>query len=159
MLDYTLVSPKATYRVLAPADLPFFLRMAETAGRQRGAQGIFDPGRVLATVKELQPSRGRGSIFVFERSQRLVGYCILVNRWSSEECGTVLVADQLYVTPELQEEDLAGDFLLLLARVAPQGATSIQLELPRGRRSLTAFSRLGFRSSDRDILSLPIPRG
>jgi hypothetical protein len=53
------------------------------------------PAHVLAMVKELQPRKGRGSIFVFERGQTLAGYCMLVNCWSSEQCGTVLVADEL----------------------------------------------------------------
>ena len=99
MLDYTLVSAKATYRLLTPQDLPIFLRLAQAAWAERDDLPPFDPQRVLATVKELQPARGRGSIYVFEREQRLAGFCFLVNCWSSAECGTVLVADELYVDP------------------------------------------------------------
>jgi hypothetical protein len=158
MLDYTLVSPKATYRPLTPADMPLFLRMAEAARVEKGGPGLFDPARILATVKELQPSKGRGSILVFERGQTLAGYCILVNCWSSEQCGTVLVADELYVAPGQRDQGLAEDFLLLLARVAPEGCTSIRIELPRGRRNAAPYTAIGFRESGRDVLSLRIPR-
>ena len=158
MLDYTLVSPKATYRILTPADMPIFLRLVQAARAEKGGPNLFDPGPVLATIKELQPRKGRGSIFVFERGQTLAGYCMLVNCWSSEQCGTVLVADELYVSPGHRDQGLAEDFLLLLAKVAPEGSTSIRIELPRGRRNAAPFAAIGFRESGRDTLSLPIPR-
>jgi hypothetical protein len=161
MLDYTLVSSKATYRLLTPQDVPFFLTLVQAARREKKDAEPFDPHHVLATVKALQPATGRGSVYVFEREQKLAGYCILVNVWSSEECGTVLVADELFVVPELRAEDLAGDFLLLLARVAPQGSTSIRVELPRGRprdirASAASYAKLGFSVSERTVLSLKI---
>jgi hypothetical protein len=163
MLDYTLVSAKATYRLLTPQDVPIFLRLAQAAWAERQDLPPFDPQRVLATVKELQPARGKGTVYVFEREQRLAGFCFLVNCWSSAECGTVIVADELYVQPELRHLDLAGDFLLLLAKVAPQGSTSIRIELSSGRlrdrrASTAAYPKLGFRRSGRDVLSLRIKR-
>jgi hypothetical protein len=163
MLDYTLVSAKATYRLLTPQDVPIFLRLAQAAWAERQDLPPFDPQRVLATVKELQPARGKGTVYVFEREQRLAGFCFLVNCWSSAECGTVIVADELYVQPELRHLDLAGDFLLLLAKVAPQGSTSIRIELSSGRlrdrrASTAAYTKLGFRRSGRDVLSLRIKR-
>jgi len=163
MLDYTLVSAKATYRLLTPQDVPIFLRLAQAAWAERQDLPPFDPQRVLATVKELQPARGKGSVYVFEREQKLAGFCYLVNCWSSAECGTVLVADELYVEPHLRALDLAGDFLLLVAKVAPQGSTSIRIELasgrPRDRRAnAAAYARLGFRKSGLDVLSLRIKR-
>jgi hypothetical protein len=163
MLDYTLVSPKATYRILTPADMPSFLRMVQAARAERGGPNLFDPGPLLATIKALQPSRGKGSIFVFERDRLLVGYCVLVNCWSTEQCGTVLVADELYVIPELRVLDLAGDFLLLVAKVAPEGSTSIRIELPRRGRESAPFAAIGFRKSEREVHSLrigrPVPGG
>jgi GNAT superfamily N-acetyltransferase len=163
MLDYTLVSAKATYRLLTPQDVPIFLRLAQAAWAERQDLPPFDPQRVLATVKELQPARGKGTVYVFEREQRLAGFCFLVNCWSSAECGTVIVADELYVQPELRHLDLAGDFLLLLAKVAPKGSTSIRIELYSGRlrdrrASVAAYTKLGFRRSGRDVLSLRIKR-
>jgi hypothetical protein len=158
MLDYTLVSPKATYRLLTPADVPFFLRMVQAARAEAGDARMFDPARILATVKELQPARGKGSVYVFEREQKLAGYCILVNCWSTEQCGTSVVADEFWVVPEMREQDLAADFLLLLSKVAPEGCTSIRIELPRGRRSAGPYVKLGFRESGRDVLFMRVRR-
>jgi len=132
--------------------------MVEAARREAGGPNLFDPGVVLATVRELQPSKGRGSIFVFERGQTLAGYCILVSCWSTDQCGTVLVADELYVSPGHRDRGLAEDFLLLLATVAPEGSTSIRIELPRGRRHAAPYAAIGFKESGRDTLWLRIPR-
>jgi hypothetical protein len=158
MLDYTLVSPKATYRLLTPADVPFFLRMVQAARVEAGDTHLFDPARILATVKELQPARGKGSVYVFEREQKLAGYCVLVNCWSTEQCGTAIVADEFWVVPEMREQDLAADFLLLLSKVAPEGSTSIRIELPRGRKSSAPYVKLGFRESGRDVLFMRVRR-
>jgi len=159
MLDYTLVSPKATYRLLTPADVPLFLRMVEAARVEAGDTRIFDPTRILATVKELQPSRGKGSVYVFEREQKLAGYCVLVNCWSTEQCGTAIVADEFWVVPGARDQGLAADFFQLLAKVAPEGSTSIRIELPRGRRSTAPYVKMGFRETARDVLFLRVSRG
>ncbi len=158
MLDYTLVSPKATYRLLTPADVPLFLRMVQAARAEAGDRRLFDPARILATVKELQPARGKGSVYVFEREQKLAGYCILVNCWSTEQCGTAIVADEFWVVPEMREQDLAADFLQLLSKVAPEGSTSIRIELPRGRKSSAPYVKLGFRESGREVLFMRVRR-
>jgi hypothetical protein len=159
MLDYTLVSPKASYRLLTPTDVPYFLRMAQAARVEAGDARIFDPTRILATVKELQPQKGKGSVYVFERDQKLAGYCILVNCWSTELCGTTIVADEFWVVPEARDQDLAADFFQLIAKVAPQGSRSIRIELPRGRRNTAPYVKMGFRETGRDVLSLRVSSG
>jgi ribosomal protein S18 acetylase RimI-like enzyme len=159
MLDYTLVTTKATYRLLTPQDVPFFLGMVQAEHAERRDAPPFDSQKVLATVRALQPARGRGTVYVFEREQRLVGYCILVNSWCSDEGGEVLVAEELYVVPELRAEGIAGDFLVLLAKAAPEGTTSIRIEVPRsGRRGAAPFEKLGFRETGRSVLSMGISR-
>jgi GNAT superfamily N-acetyltransferase len=159
MLDYTLVTTKATYRLLTPQDMPVFLRLVQAARSETRDAPPFDLNRVLATVKELQPSKGKGTVYVFEREQRLIGYCMLVNCWSSDQCGSVLVADELYVVPDQRVQDIAGDWLGLLLKVAPEGTSSVRIEVPRGRRNATAYEKLGFRESEKTVLSMRVTRG
>ena len=158
MLDYTLVSPKATYRLLTPQDVPFFLGLVKAERAEGRDDPPFDAERVLATVRELQPARGRGSVYVFEREQKLVGYCILVNCWSSDQCGNVLVTDELYVVPEMRAEEIASDFIGLLLKVAPEGTTSIRIEVPPGRRNMAPYAKLGFHESEKRALTVKITR-
>jgi GNAT superfamily N-acetyltransferase len=159
MLDYTLVTTKATYRLLTPQDMPVFLRLVQAARAETRDAPPFDLNRVLATVKELQPSKGKGTVYVFEREQRLIGYCMLVNCWSSDQCGSVLVADELYVVPDQRVQDIAGDWLGLLLKVAPEETSSVRIEVPRGRRNATAYEKLGFRESEKTVLSMRVTRG
>ena len=158
MLDYTLVSTKATYRLLTPQDMPIFLKLVQAARTERRDAPPFDLNRVLLTIKELQPARGKGTVYVFEREQRLVGYCMLTSCWSSDQCGNVLVADELYVVPEMRVDGIAEDFLALLLKVAPEGTTSVRVEVPKGRRNTAAFEKLGFRESARSVLSMRVTR-
>ena len=158
MLDYTLVSTKATYRLLTPQDMPIFLKLVQAERAERRDATPFDLNRVLLTIKELQPARGKGTIYVFEREQRLVGYCMLTSCWSSDQCGNVLVADELYVVPEMRVDGIAEDFLGLLLKVAPEGTTSVRVEVPKGRRNTAAFEKLGFKESARSVLSMRVTR-
>ena len=158
MLDYTLVSTKATYRLLTPQDMPIFLKLVQAERTERRDAPPFDLNRVLLTIKELQPARGKGTIYVFEREQRLVGYCMLTSCWSSDQCGNVLVADELYVMPEMRVDGIAEDFLGLLLKVAPEGTTSVRVEVPKGRRNTAAFEKLGFKESARSVLSMRVTR-
>ena len=158
MLDYTLVTTKATYRLLTPQDMPIFLKLVQAERTDRRDAPPFDLNRVLATIKELQPARGKGTVYVFERDQKLVGYCMLVSCWSSDQCGNVLVADELYVVPEMRVDGISEDFLGLLLKVAPEGTTSVRVEVPKGRRNPAAFEKLGFKESARSVLSMRVTR-
>jgi len=158
VLDYTLVTTKATYRLLTPQDMPIFLKLVQAERTERRDAPPFDLNRVLATIKELQPARGKGTIYVFERDQRLIGYCMLVGCWSSDQCGNVLVADELYVVPEMRVDGISEDFLALLLKVAPKGTTSIRVEVPKGRRNTAAYEKLGFRESAKSVLSMRVTR-
>jgi GNAT superfamily N-acetyltransferase len=158
VLDYTPVTTKATYRLLTPQDMPIFLTLVQAERTERRDAPPFDLNRVLLTIKELQPARGKGTIYVFEREQRLVGYCMLTSCWSSDQCGNVLVADELYVVPEMRVDGIAEDFLGLLLKVAPEGTTSVRVEVPKGRRNTAAFEKLGFKESARSVLSMRVTR-
>jgi ribosomal protein S18 acetylase RimI-like enzyme len=163
MLDYTLVSPKATYRMPTPRDMPALVKLMQAFSREE--PGSTEPGgelpaeRALATVAELSRSRDRGSLFVFEREGALAGYAILILYWSNELGGTVLAVDELYVEPGQRRQGIASDFLALLGKVAPQGVVSIQLEVNRAnRRGLGLCRKLGFQDTGRQVISLPIER-
>jgi len=161
MLDYTLVSAIATYRMPTPRDTPRLVQLAQALHRE-------DPGpersemtadKVLATVSELGRSKDRGSVFVFEREGTVVGYAIIILYWSNEMGGIVLVIDELYVDPAQRGNGIATDFVTLLGKVAPQGVVAMQLEVTRtNRRVLELYRKLGFRDTGRQLLTFPIER-
>jgi ribosomal protein S18 acetylase RimI-like enzyme len=157
MLDYTLVSAKATYRMPEPRDLADLVGLVQAYYRedQRGTEMSAD--QVLTTVRELGASKEKGSVFVFERDGLLIGYALLIRYWSNELGGTVLVVDELYVVPSQRRQGIASDFLALLGKVAPAGTVALQLEVNRAnRRALALYRKLGFRDCGRQVLSLPL---
>ncbi len=152
MLDYTLVSTRATYRMLQQTDIAAFLALV-TRCHAKGPQSLPTPQeRILATFRELQRNKDRGTLFVFEREQALVGYCILVTTWSNRLGGIVLSVDELYVDP-LSDPDLAADFLQLIAKVAPAEVRAIQVTVDaKDRRARDAYRKLGFRDPGQVML-------
>jgi GNAT superfamily N-acetyltransferase len=158
MLDYTLVSARATYRMPAPRDLPALVGLVQAFSRELGLAAA-TPEKVLTTVRELERNKHKGSLFVFEREGNLAGYAILILYWSNELGGTVLVVDELYVEPGQRAQGLAGDFIALVERVAPPDVVAIQVEARRGDRTANSFYRgLGFQETGRQVLSLPRKR-
>jgi ribosomal protein S18 acetylase RimI-like enzyme len=159
MLDYTLVSAKATYRMPTPRDVPGLVQLVQAFYREDAAAIPMPAEKVMATVAALGQSRDRGSLFVFECEGMLAGYAILVLYWSNELGGTVIVIDELYVEPGHRNRGIATDFIGLLTKVAPPEVVGLQLEVtPSRRRGLGLYRRLGFTETGRRILSLPIHR-
>ena len=159
MLDYSLVTPKATYRPITPPDVPGFLHLAAGRFREELPELEISAEQVLATVRELQRHKEKGSILVFEREERLVGYCILIPCWSNSQGGVLLDIDELYVAPDLREQGIAEDFITLLKKAAPKECVALRLEVNRsGRKALSAWRKLGFGESERTTLTVKVDR-
>jgi ribosomal protein S18 acetylase RimI-like enzyme len=153
MLDYTLVTPKATYRMLTPRDLSSFIAMVQACYHEDQGDRCITREQILGTVEELSRHKEKGSLFVFERDEALVGYCILTYTWSNEYSGTVMTIDELYVAPSNRGQGIASDFIALLGKVAPQGCAAIQLEVNRtNRKAAKLYRKLGFRELERSIM-------
>jgi diamine N-acetyltransferase len=160
MLDYSLVGTKATYRMITPRDVPDLARLVQAFYREDQPGTEMTPERFLATVRELQADKGKGTIFVFDSEESLVGYCILINYWSNELGGTVLCVDELFVVPERRGRGIATEFLGLIAKVAPEGCRALQLEAgARNRRAQRLYGKLGFTDTGRRVLSRGIRTG
>ncbi len=153
MLDYTLVSTRATYRMLQPTDIAAFLGLV-TRCHAKGPHSLPTPQeRILATFRELQRNKERGTLFVFEREQALVGYSILVTTWSNRLGGIVLSIDELHVDPLLDDPTLEPDFLTLIAKVAPAEVRAIQFAVDaKDRRARDTCRKIGFQDSGQAVL-------
>jgi diamine N-acetyltransferase len=159
VLDYTLVTPKATYRPITPTDVPGFLKLAAGRFREQSPELEMSAEQILLTVRELQRHKEKGSILVFEREDCLVGYCILIPCWSNTHGGMLLVIDELYVAPAQREQGIAEDFITLLKKAAPRDCVGLRLEVARaGRKAMSSWHKLGFDESERTTLTLKVDR-
>ncbi len=156
MLDYNLVTGKASYRMVTPRDLIVLkglVRGFYDEGRQRGG------GSIEATVDELQRHKEKGTVFLFDRGERTVGYAILINYWSNELGGNILFIDELYVIPEERGKGIAGDFIDLIAKVAPKDTAAMQLEADPSCRKLIHFYRNKGFSAAKDAVMVRVLSG
>lgn len=157
MLDYNLVSSLATYRMPKPEDVPTLLDLVERFHAEMRSGREVGQAQVLATLKELNQHRRSGSWFLFEMDEEVIGYCLIANRWSNGQGGTVLHVDELYVRPGRRGRGVATDFLGLLAKVAPGDAAEIRFELPtENRRAQGLLRRLGFEATKGSVMRRPL---
>ena len=157
MLDYDLVTSKARYRLPGRDDMPALLRLAAQSSPHSSPEDSRD--RMLRTVRELSRRPERGSIFLFERKEDVVGYCVLVTHWSSLYGGNVLRIEELFLDRDHREDGLAEDFLQLLAQVAPAGTCAIAMDASPSDKGTTAIcARAGFESRNGRIMTRMLPR-
>jgi GNAT superfamily N-acetyltransferase len=159
VLDYTLVTPTATYRPITPTDVPGFLHLAAGRFREEAPEMEIGADQILLTVREFQRHKEKGSILVFEKEERLVGYCILVPCWSNTHGGTLLLVDELYVAPAQRGQGIAEDFITLLKKAAPRDCVGLRLDVLRaGRKTMSFWRRLGFDETGRAALTMKVDR-
>ena len=159
MLNYDLVTSKACYRIPRRDDMPLLLRLAAKMASER--KEAEDPQeRMLRTVRELSRHPDRGAIFLFEKDQDLVGYCVLVNYWSSAHGGTVIRVEELFLDKGYRDAGIAEDFLALIAKVAPPGTRAIRLDSsPKDKLTLKICERAGFSVGTIRTMTLPTEQG
>jgi GNAT superfamily N-acetyltransferase len=156
MLNYDLVTSKACYRLPRRDDMPILLQLAGRLAAERAAQAGAEAGaqeRMLRTVQELSRHPDHGSIFLIEKGPDLVGYCVLVNLWSSELAGAVIRIDELFLEPDHRGQGIGEDFLELLAKVAPPGTCAIEMDAARDKESIRLCERAGFQGRSARIMS------
>jgi GNAT superfamily N-acetyltransferase len=109
-----------------------------------GSCGINDK-KIENTVNEFAKNQQKGRIVVFESERKIVGYAIIVNYWSNEYGGNIIIIDELYIVPAQRRKGCATRFLGFLR--AEEGGTSggIQLEVGRkNKTALKAYKKNGF---------------
>ena len=62
----------------------------------------------LRTVHELETHPEKGTILVIGRDGQIVGYAVLINFWSNECGGNVLIIDELYVAPPCRGQGIGA---------------------------------------------------
>ena len=164
MLNYDLVTSKACYRLPRRDDMPILLRLAERCASERPAPAASAAPavragakeRMMRTVQELSRHPDRGTMFLIERGQDLVGYCVLVNLWSTELGGAVIRIDDLFLERDNRGQGIVEDFLELLVKVAPPGTCAIELDAAGDKERIKLCERAGFHGRNTRVMSRPV---
>src|SRR5512142_604916 len=153
MLNYDLVTPKAAYKIFKRRDLDRLVELAYAFYTETGKRESITREKVEKTVEALRGDLGRGAVFMIEKGQDFIGYVIVVNYWSNELGGNILCVDEIYVEPAWRGNGIAGDFINLLCKVAPQGSVAVQVEADGSARKAAAlWRRLDFKDSGTRVM-------
>jgi len=107
------------------------------------------------TLRELETRPEKGTVLVIDRDGQIVGYAILINFWSNECGGNVVVIDELYVAQSCRGQGIGADFVRHLIDNEWNNAVAVRLEVtPANARARRLYERLGFSSHKNETLQL-----
>ncbi len=111
--------------------------------------------KIALTFTRLTKHPETGTILVFERQNQVIGYALLINFWSNEYGGNILIIDELYIVPAFRSRGIGTHFLHYLIESRFNNCIGLELEvLPYNQRALGLYEKIGFKKSDRDFLLL-----
>jgi GNAT superfamily N-acetyltransferase len=107
------------------------------------------------TLLELETRPEKGAVLVIDRDGQIVGYAVLINFWSNECGGNVLIIDELYVALPCRGQGIGADFVRHLIDNEWNEAVAVRLEVtPRNARARQLYERLGFSSHKNETMQL-----
>jgi ribosomal protein S18 acetylase RimI-like enzyme len=111
--------------------------------------------KISRTFEQLQTHPQTGTILVIENQAGIIGYSILINFWSNEYGGIILVIDELYIAEPFRGKGVGSAFLRYLIQSRYNHWVGLKLEvLPYNTEALRLYEKLGFTKSDRSFLLL-----
>jgi GNAT superfamily N-acetyltransferase len=143
------------FRQHSPSDLAGVRRMIEDFYREAPEGKSMTANKIDLTFERLRLYPESGTFMVFEEDGELAGYALLINFWSNEYGGIILVIDELYITPAHRGKGLGKKFFDYLIEHKPNNWVALELEvLPYNQRALQLYEKIGFKKSDRSYLLL-----
>lgn len=106
--------------------------------------------KINRTIKELFLHNEKGSIFIIEEKEKIIGYAIIINYWSNEFGGNILFIDEIFILPDYRNFGVGTNFINYLIKNKINSSVGIQLEVTKANTNAKNFyEKLGFDLSDR----------
>ncbi len=100
---------------------------------------------IQTTLDHIRKHPDKGNILVFEQEGFLIGYAILINFWSNEYKGNVLIIDELYILPDYRSQGIATAFLNFLSDTRYNDSVMLHLEVSdSNKRAMDLYRKMGF---------------
>lgn len=123
-----------------------------------------DPGgkpmslqKIQNTFDSLLKHPDRGTIIVLEYDREIIGYSILINFWSNEFGGNILVLDELYIKEEFRSRSIGTNFIKSLVNNRFGSSVALQLEVSSENNSARKlYEKLGFNLHKNDTMNLDL---
>jgi len=118
-----------------------------------------DTSRFSETIRYLLAHRDQGQLVLMFVGEELAGFSIIIQHWSNEYGGTILLIDELYEKPAARGQGLGGDFFAMLKRERPWQARTMILEVARRNTQAQSFyESLGFSEKENNLMTMDLGR-
>ena len=119
-----------------------------------------DPGyarindsKIKNTINELTKNKEKGEIVIFQSEKEIIGYSILLNYWSNEYGGNILIIDEIYILPDYRRKGYATVFLKHLTDSNKKTSKGIQLEVGmKNKGAYKLYKDFGFDEINNKIM-------
>ncbi len=113
--------------------------------------------KIQRTFAAFSKNPSLGEIKLLEKKGEIFGYAILVNFWSNEFGGNILIIDEIYIKEEFRSLGIASDFINHLAKKRHNHSVAIQLEVsPENVKASELYRKLGFEPHKNNMLDLDL---
>ena len=111
------------------------------------------PESIQKTLDHLSQHPDKGNILVFKKEEVVTGYAILINFWSNEYKGNVLIIDELYILPEYRSQGIATSFFNYLSETRYNDSVMLHLEVSEiNKKAMDLYFKMGFRMNTYNTL-------
>ncbi len=153
MLVYLSMTEPIHFRAYKPSEQDKIQQMIEDFYQEAPEGKPMTPGKIALTFDRLNKHPDSGTIIVFEQDSMLIGYALLINFWSNEYGGIILIIDELYIQPAYRGLGIGSSFIRYLIDHKVSNWVALELEvLPYNKKALQLYEKIGFRKSDRSYL-------
>jgi len=139
---------KISFRTMSASDEDDVIDMVQSLYREDPDGKVMEQKEVRRTFETLWKEPCRGSIIVMEEEGEVAGYAILINYWSNEYGGNVVILDEIYVKPRSRGKGMGSAFIGHLINTRGKDSVAIMLEvLHTNERAIEFYRKNGFHSS------------
>jgi ribosomal protein S18 acetylase RimI-like enzyme len=118
-----------------------------------------DTARFSETIRYLLAHPDQGQIVLMFDGKELAGFSIIIQHWSNEYGGTILLVDELYVKPAARGKGLGRNFFAMLKRERPWQVRTMILEVARRNTHAQGFyESLGFSEKENNLMTMDLGR-
>ncbi len=112
-----------------------------------------------SALEALVADESLGRIYLVEQDGQCIGYVLLAFSFGLEFGGRVAFVDELYIVPSRRQRGIGSQVVALLESLCMSlGMKALRLETePDNPRATALYMRLGFRDSERHILTRLLP--
>jgi ribosomal protein S18 acetylase RimI-like enzyme len=143
------------YRSVAHADHVALVGLMRQLYEEDPAERPVPAENFARTLREFETRPEKGTVLVIDRDGEVVGYAILINFWSNECGGNVIIIDELYVAQSCRRQGIGSDFVRHLIDNEWNNAVAVRLEVtPTNARARRLYERLGFSSHKNETMQL-----